>query len=305
MIDFQKVHTNMRSSYLAAMTDCGSRGCEYSFANLRMWGRQNIAFLHGCVAFFSHFYGKSIYPYPVGTGDRKAVLDAIVLDAGQRGIPCRLTGLTEADTKELEGFYPGVFVFGIARDMADYVYDINDLADLKGRKFQKKRNHVNRFRAEHPDFTVRELTKEDFPAAKEFVSEWFRQREQSDPTGDFFLERKAIDRAFRYYDELGLEGALLLDGGQILALTMASALSEDTYDVHFEKAREDTDGAYAVINQEFAKLLRARHPKLLFLDREDDMGSEGLRKAKLSYNPHHLIEKYYAYPKSDLEDEDN
>lgn len=305
MIDFQKVHTKMRPDYIAAVSRCPPRSCEYAFANLRLWGRQNIAFLNGCVAFFSHFYGKSVYPYPVGKGDHKAVLDAILSDAGERGIPCRFTGMTEEDSKELESCYPGVFEFRSARDMADYVYDIHDLADLKGRKFQKKRNHVNQFRKAMPNAALKELTAEDFPKLKSFLDDWYARRQAKEPTEDFLLERTAIDRALRYYDALGMEGALLMDGERILAMTMASPLSEITYDVHFEKAVEDIDGAYAAINQEFAKLLRDKHPNLQFLDREDDMGLEGLRKAKLSYNPHHLEEKYWAHPKSDLNAEDD
>lgn len=304
MINFQKVHTGMRQHYLNITGQCSPRSCEYSFANLRLWGKQNIAFIHGCVAFFSHFYGKSVYPYPVGNGDRKAVLDEVLADAAQRGIPCRFTGMTLADTQELESLYPGVFVYRFARDMADYVYDINDLADLKGRKFQKKRNHTNRFRAEHPDYTVKELAQDDFPAVQEFLNTWYARRMEADPDEDFFMERTAIDRAFRYYKGLHMEGALLMDGGEILAVTMASPLSPVAYDVHFEKAREDVEGAYAVINQEFARLLRDKHPALLYLDREDDMGREGLRKAKLSYNPHHLEEKYWAHAKADLSAED-
>ena len=71
-------------------------------------------------------------------------------------------------------------------------------------------------------------------------------------------------------------------------------MSEDTYDIHFEKARENVDGAYTAINQQFASYLREKHPEIRYLDREDDMGLDGLRKAKLSYCPVRLIEKYWA-----------
>lgn len=84
---------------------------------------------------------------------------------------------------------------------------------------------------------------------------------------------------------------------------MGSRLSEDTFDIHFEKAREDVDGAYPAINCEFARHLRLKYPQVRFLDREDDMGLEGLRKAKLSYYPHHLTEKCWAYEKEDIYDD--
>ena len=88
---------------------------------------------------------------------------------------------------------------------------------------------------------------------------------------------------------------MLMEGEKILAVTMGSRMSPDTFDIHFEKAREDVEGAYNAINSEFARYLRQKYPEVKFLDREDDMGLEGLRKAKLSYNPDHMVEKSWAY----------
>jgi len=84
---------------------------------------------------------------------------------------------------------------------------------------------------------------------------------------------------------------------------MGSRMANDTFDIHFEKAREDVDGAYPTVNCEFARYLRLKYPDVRFLDREDDMGLEGLRRAKLSYNPHHLVGKHWAYRKEDLSDD--
>lgn len=91
-----------------------------------------------------------------------------------------------------------------------------------------------------------------------------------------------------------MEGLVLMDAGQMLAMTMGSPLSGSTFDVQFEKALEDADGAYPTINYEFARYLREKYPHLLWLNREDDLGIEGLRKAKLSYCPDHFIEKNWA-----------
>ena len=91
-----------------------------------------------------------------------------------------------------------------------------------------------------------------------------------------------------------MEGLILRYKGKIIAMTMGSALSEDTFDIHFEKAVEGYDGAYAAINREFARYLRDKYPNLQWLNREDDMGLEGLRKAKLSYCPEKLSEKWWA-----------
>lgn len=302
MIDFQRLGLEKKAEYDAILFSCPARGCEYSFANLHLWGRQEVAFLHGCVAFFSHFYGKTLYPYPIGNGDRRAVIEEILQDARQRGIPCRLTGLTAADRQELECCFPGKFHLRASRDDFDYVYAIDDLADLKGRKYQKKRNHTNRFRSEHPHYTVTPLTPENLPLARNLVNDWYRIRLEEDPEGDYLLESTAINRCFRDYEVLGMEGLLLLDGEEALAVTMGSRMGEDTFDIHFEKAREDVEGAYSVINQEFARYLRLKYPLLAYLDREDDMGLPGLRKAKESYLPHHMVEKHRATLLEDIHD---
>ena len=305
MISFSRLQLAQKAQYEDILFACAPRSCEYSFANLYLWGRQEAAFFPEGVAFFSHFYGKSVYPYPIGTGDRRAVLEAVLEDAKSRGIPCRITSMTQAETQELESWFPGRFLFRPDRDGFDYVYAIDDLADLKGRKFQKKRNHVHKFQASHPDCLSVPLEKENLPQAQEMVAQWFRQRLAEDPHGDYLLEQIALSRAFRHFEALGMEGLMLVENGQVLAVTLASRLSENTMDVHFEKAREDVDGAYAAVNCEFARYLRLKHPELAFLNREDDLGLPGLRQAKLSYQPHHMEEKYNAYLAEGLHGEDD
>ena len=303
MIDFQRPTPDQREAYNQLLFSGPERGCEYSFANLSLWGRQNIAFLHGCGALFSHFRGRSVYPFPVGGGDKKAVITEILADARERGIPCRITGVTEDDKAFLEAEFPGVFYLRPDRDSFDYVYAIDDLADLKGRKYQKKRNHANRFRSEHPGYSVEPLDCRNQALVQHMVNDWYLLRRQTDPQGDYLLESLAMAKAFRQREALGLEGLVLMDQGQVLAVTMGSRLSENTFDIHFEKAREDVDGAYTVINQEFAGYLRAKYPELKYLNREDDLGLEGLRKAKLSYVPHHMVEKYWAYVQEELDED--
>ena len=295
MIDFQKLTPAQREQYNEILFSCPPRGCEYSFANLSLWGLQKVAFLHGCVAFFSHFFGRSVYPYPIGNGDRKAVIEEILKDAKERGLPCRITGITDDDRAELEEWFPGKFLLKATRDDSDYVYAIDDLADLKGRKYQKKRNHANRFRAEHPDYKVVPLTPCNMVLAQHMINDWYVSRLKEDPEGDYMLENIALAKACRFYGDLGMDGILLMEGDRVLAVTMGSPMAKDTFDIHFEKAREEVDGAYTVVNQEFARYLRLKYPDVAYLDREDDMGLEGLRNAKLSYHPHHMIDKHKAY----------
>lgn len=294
MIDFQPIHPEDLEKYNPFLHSGKSRGCEYSFANLYLWGRQKAAVVEGQMVMFSQFDRKTVYPYPAGEGEVKPVLEAIIRDSQERGIPCRITGLDSEDIAEMERMFPGQFRYHCDRDSYDYVYAIDDLADLKGRKYQRKRNHYNRFRDNYPYYTIEPITQENIPQVRQMLEQWYAQRKQTDPDGDYLMEQSAIYRALRHYDQLGLEGIVLINEDRILAMTIGSRLAPDTYDIHFEKAVAEADTAYTVINCEFARFLRARHPEIQFLNREDDLGLEGLRKAKLSYYPHHLVEKCWA-----------
>ena len=294
MIPFERMDLHKKKEYDEFLLHCGQRGCEYSFANKFLWGRQKAAFLRGFLVCFSQFDRRSVYPFPIGSGDIKPVLDAVIHDAHMRGIPCYLTGMTKEDCELLDSLYPGKFRFHTDRDSFDYVYAIDDLADLKGRKFQKKRNHLNRFLEEHPNFQVLPLDESTRAGAYCMLRSWYSNRETLDPDMDFHLEKLALDRAFAFQKQLELEGIVIVEEKQVLAFALGSRLNADTFDIHFEKAREDIQGTYNLINREFARYLREKHPELKWLNREDDLGLEGLRSAKLSYNPAFLLEKYWA-----------
>ena len=293
MIVFQKLDPQRREVYDRYLLHSG-KGCEYSFVNLSIWGRQRAAFVDGFLVLRSQFDRRCVYPFPLGEGDILPVLEAIMEDARQRGTLCCFTGLNEANCQLLERHFPGKFCIQADRNGFDYIYDINDLAELKGRKFQKKRNHLNRFRQNYPNWRTEPINSRNLPAVRALAEQWYTNRRQIDPLGSYTLEQIALERALNCLDTLHLEGLLLLDGDTPLAFTLGSLLHEDIFDVHFEKAREDVDGAYTAINQQFAFHIREKHPEIRFLDREEDMGIEGLRKAKLSYNPVRLVEKYWA-----------
>jgi DNA-binding transcriptional regulator YhcF (GntR family) len=119
------------------------------------------------------------------------------------------------------------------------------------------------------------------------------------------MEQVALDRVLRHWTALGMEGIVLVDEGQPIAFAIGSRLTEDTFDIHFEKAMDTTDGSYAAINQAFAAYLMEKYPEVKWLNREDDLGIEGLRNAKLSYKPDRLVEKYWArFWEDDDEDAD-
>lgn len=296
MINFQNIELNEKKRYNECFFQSSPKGCEYSFGNLFLWGHQEIAFLHNHFVLYSSFNNHCFYPFPVGKGDKKAVLEAIFEDAKERGVcPC-MTGLNEEAKEIMETLYPGQFYFHADRSGFDYVYDINDLADLKGRKLHRKRNHLKHFKKLHPNYKISPITPENMDKVRAFVSDWYKTKLSEHPEGDYQNEQAALEKAFTFYTDLEMEGLLLEENDEVLGFTMASPMSPDTFDVHFEKARGDIDGAYTTINSEFANYIRTKYPHVRYLDREEDMGIPGLRKAKMSYFPHHLVKKYRALP---------
>lgn len=297
MIEFKKMNPAEKDTYDKFLLNCGQRGCEYNFSNLYLWGRQKAAFLGDNLVFFSQFNQRSVYLFPLCHGDVKEVFDAIIHDAHVRGIPCRMTSLTHADCDLLESLYPDQFRFHHDRNSFDYIYNIEDLATLKGKKFQKKRNHLNKFKQLHQNYRVEPITDVNTSAVVDLLDRWYRVKQEADPTADYQMEQAAIYKAMRCREELGMEGLVLMDGEDMLAMTMGSPLSCNTFDVQFEKAIDET--AYVAMCSNFAAHLMETHPDIQFLNREDDMGIEGLRKSKLAYNPVLLLEKHWACLKED------
>lgn len=293
LLDFRPISIEEKKKYESYLWESVPRGCEYSFANLWMWGEQKITFFAGHAVLFSRFGDRFIYPYPIGTGDKRAVLDAILEDAAARGIDWRFSGLLPHEKEELDSLYPGRFTFVFNENSQDYVYAIDDLADLAGRKYHSKRNHCKRFETAHPSYVIEPIGEENLPKIKEMAEKWYREKEETSDS-DFGMEMVAIERALSHYRALELEGLALTVDGEVLAMTIGNHMTEDTFDVNFEKARADVEGAYAMINRSFARYIREKYPQVRFLNREEDMGIEGLRRAKLSYYPHHRVEKYRA-----------
>ena len=293
MIPFKPFKPGDRAKYAPYLALAKDKGCEYGFANLCMWGRQQGAVLEEGLVFFSQFNRKTIYPFPLGE-NTKALVERLMEDAKERGIPLRLTGLLAEDCRRLQSLFPGMFRFHNARSDYDYIYHIEDLAALKGKTYQSKRNFANRFQKNHPNCQVVPIGEENRRAVEQMLEIWYAGRQEKDPSEDFHMEKAAVAKALACREELGIEGIALMEDGRVLAMTLGSPLTEDTFDIHFEKALDTEDGAYARINQAFAGYLMEKYPALRYLNREDDMGLEGLRKAKLSYHPARLTEKYWA-----------
>lgn len=293
MLDFQTVSLPMRSELQKILYTVPDPGCECTFANLYLWGPQKAAVEDGFVYVLTKHAGADSYFLPIGRGDLKTAVRRLAQDAKKRSIPLSMYAVTDRTRAELECAFPGVFCYYEVRSGFDYIYDIDRLAELRGKKLQAKRNHIHRFEDACPDAKILEIDRSLFPRCREMIAKWYA-RHAGGADEDFSAEQQALERLFADYEALGFEGLAIENDGEIIALTMGNRTRETVFDVNFEKAFADIPGAYAYINRAFASHLREKYPIIKLLNREDDMGMEGLRKAKLSYYPDLLLRKYAA-----------
>lgn len=285
-----------------------SRACEFAFTNVFAWKdayRQEVAQVEGC--FVDRLRGVlgGAYLFPAGPGDPTAALRALEEDAALRGEPFRLVCLSRREMEALAALRPGEFTFHEDRDGFDYLYDIDRLADLPGKKLHNKRGHIRRFEDAYPDWTWEPITAENLPQCREMDALWYEEKrvaDQDQPQAEESLDEEgaALRLAMDHYFDLGLEGILLRAEGRVVAFTMGELLTDDVYDVHFEKAFPQIQGAYPLVNRTFARWVRERHPQVRRLNREDDVGVPGLRKAKESYYPDEMVEKFSALHREDV-----
>lgn len=179
------------------------------------------------------------------------------------------------------------------RDDSDYIYLQKNLSELPGSNYQKKRNHISRFnRIYGTDWEFKLYPQNDIKADLLAVSEtWFKEKD-GENNHALCLELESIKMALENQELFNLRGGVLYIHGKPAAMTLASPISDTVLDVIYEKSifEYEKDGSYAVINQQFAK----RCETFLYFNREEDMGIEGLRKAKLSYKPSIILEKFYG-----------
>ena len=271
------------------------RSCEFTFVNIYMWSRvykTKIARFKDFVIARSE--GQRLhYLWPAGSGDMKEAVDAILEDAKEDGRNPILFSLDEEDKTWLEAEYPGQFHYEKPRGEADYLYLSSDLADLPGKRFQKKRNHCSRFERDYPDWKFQEITSDALDDICAFNNRWCNLYDNRGDEG-IARERQAIQQACRHYEELRLKGGYLKVDGEVVAFSFGSPLGKDMFVTHVEKALYDVNGAYAMINREMARRFGVNYE---YINRENDVDEEGLRDAKLSYNPVFLVEKFSAEPK--------
>lgn len=293
MITFKDVTIRDKDTITQYTMNSCRRNCDLSFSNLCSWRflyNTQFAIVDGFLIFKFWAAGELAYMMPVGEGDLKKVLGELIEDARREGGPFCMLGVCSCMCEDLEAIMPGQFTFTADRDYADYIYLRSDLATLKGKKFQSKRNHINKFRNTYPDYEYLPITPERVSECLQLEAEWCKANDcdQQEGTGN---ERRALIYALEHFEELGLTGGLLRVDGKIVAFTFGMPINKETFGVSVEKADTNIDGAYAMINYEFANHIPEQY---IYMNREEDLGIEGLRKAKLSYQPVTILEKYMA-----------
>jgi hypothetical protein len=233
--------------------------------------------------------------FPIGTGDIKEVIQLLEEDSFLHGNPLCMMGLSTEVLTELDTLFPEQFRWFPERDYFDYIYYREDLVELKGKKYQSKRNHINKFKKEY-EYEFVPITKDIVPLCLTMAEKWCKENDCKD-NESLLNEKRSMKDALEHLDELGGMGGALFVGRQIVAFTYGSPINHDTYGVHVEKADTHIDGAYSIINQSFASMIPEQYT---YINREEDLGIEGLRKAKMSYNPIFLLKKHVAVKKTSL-----
>lgn len=274
-----------------------NRGSDLAFGNIYLLRNKYDTLICHYEDFLIRKYngvnGRAGYTFPVGRGDVKKALWEIANNAKEQGEPFQFCLLTEEQKVMLNDIFPERFAFSCNEGDTDYIYLSEDLANLRGKPYHKKKNHVSKFYRTYEKTELCPITEDNKEDAWHVEEAWC-QTHMAQGDSVQIEERNSIREALDYFDELLLTGAVLYVEDQPAAMTIASKVNADTCDIHFEKVVDEyaVNGGYSVINQAFVEELT----DFMWINREEDLGIEGLRKAKMSYHPKMLLNKYSAKP---------
>lgn len=265
-----------------------SFNCEYTFGNLFVWATAYRTEIARYENFMICRWGKAPdykYSLPIGKGNFKKAVEEIIADAKSFGIKPIIYGVTAYYKNLLDEYFPDKFDYTYDDGDFDYIYSVEKMASLSGKKYHGKRNHITNFKKNNPDWSFEIIDSSNIDECIELHSNWINTH---DDDSDYSFEFEAVLTAFENYDKLGFVGGILKVDGKAIAYTMGERHSDELFVTHFEKAPPEIQGAYPIINQEFTKNCLMDYQ---FVNREEDLGLDGLRKAKQSYNPEILLKK--------------
>jgi uncharacterized protein len=288
--EFKSIELSDRRVIADLLHRYGPQTSELTFTNLFIWRDYygwEWSTLDGRLIIISlKDAGHEFALPPIGDPPRTDVTRSVLTYLGDRG--AALPTVQRADRRLVEELSPiGDFTVEQTREHFDYVYATKDLIELAGRKYHAKRNFINRFRTEY-EFSYEPLNDAHVGACLDLADEWCRVRNCCE---DLSLagEHKAVRETLTCYKDLELSGGVIVIDGKVRAFTLGEALNPETAVIHVEKADPDIRGLYAMINHQFCQQALSGFS---YVNREQDLGDEGLRKAKESYFPERLVEKF-------------
>ncbi|MDR1098392.1 MAG: phosphatidylglycerol lysyltransferase domain-containing protein [Tannerella sp.] len=294
MLSFKPITIEDKEAITAFTLQGNLPNCDYAFANMCSW-----SFLYESkyavtddflfVRFYVEEKGRRhlAYMFPVGNGDLKKAIELLEKDAEKMGYTLLILGVTPDLKNKMNALFPDSFTYLIERNYFDYIYLREDLATLKSKKFQPKRNHINRFKKQY-EYTYLPISPDIVCQCMDVERIWCKANLDENDKEDLAHEKISMTFAMQHFEELGLSGGAILVDGKIIAFTYGSPINSQTFGIHVEKADVHYEGIFSVINQEFASRIPQQYT---YINREEDLGIPGLRKSKLSYNPVILLEK--------------
>jgi uncharacterized protein len=291
---FKPLEINHKEAFRRYLTEDPPQISELTFTNLFMWKHRYQPLWSerdDCLLIILH--NDDMTPFglqPVGKGDKQRALDAVTAELRNLSSQVRICRVSEDFIHRYLDH--DNYTYKRDRDNSDYVYATRDLIELSGRKYHRKKNHLNNFLKSYK-FEYLELTSGSVGRFLDLQEEWCRIKDCSQ-TPALQTEDYAVRMALTHFGELDYKGAALSIDSKIEAFSLGEQLNADTAVIHAEKANPDIPGLYSAINQVMCSNAWAHFE---FINREQDLGVEGLRKAKESYNPHHMVNKYTVFPR--------
>ena len=294
MLAFRHITLEDRAPFKEMLRHMKYDNANYCFGNMFLWQKEwniqicfdeDAIYLCGDGALGGH---QGYYPPLAPDGaDFAHAMDVLRQDAKDRGWRFLLKGAGDACLERMQAYCRDCFSVEDDRDNAEYVYNTTDLATLRGKRYHGKKNHVNAFVRSYA-YASRELTPDDFEDCLAVFDRWAAGKREEDGIVDL-AEREVVIQALTHMEALELHGVLLTVEDRPVAFQVGEQYAPDMALVHLEKADPDYNGAFAMIN-----MLGAQYwdGKVALLNRAEDMGIEGMRKAKLSYKPVLLLPKY-------------
>ena len=293
MLEFKKPEITDKQWVNDCLVHANSMNCEYTFGNLFIWSSAYSTEICRYKDFLICKWGKDDdinYSLPLGEGDFTDAVSAIIDYAKSNGETPVIYGITEGYLGLMQEAFTGKFTYKYDDGNNDYIYSTEKMASLSGKKYHGKRNHITNFKKNNPDWSFEKISKDNIDECLALHSKWIENKDPDDE--DYSLEFEAVKKAFEYFDELDMVGGLIRVNGEVIAYTLGEPqMNGHCFVSHFEKAPADMIGAYPIINQEFTKNCLMQYE---YVNREEDLGIEGLRKAKQSYHPEIWLEKCTA-----------